>query len=149
MWSIYIWIEEFLQIILKDYFVKKKNINFVKIASSFQLLISSLLISFTFLPGFFVYIMSQMMSFESILPMMPRYSIVLEVDWQGKILESWHTNRTDFSRFSEAKIIVSINLNSNQYCLVKCICRLNHFNRNQSTYCKFLWSWQSFAVWFW
>jgi len=46
-----------------------------------------------------------MMSFESILPMMPRYSIVLEVDWQGKILESWHTNRTDFSRFSEAKII--------------------------------------------
>ena len=71
------------------------------------------------------------MSFESILPMMPRYSIVLEVDWQGKILESWHTNRTDFSRFSEAKIIVSINLNSNQYCVVKCICRLNHFNRNQ------------------
>jgi len=47
------------------------------------------------------------MSFESVIPLMAPYSVILEVDWHGKILESWHSNRADFSLFSEAKIIVS------------------------------------------
>jgi len=45
------------------------------------------------------------MSFESILPFIAPYSIILEVDWQGKILESWHSNQAEFSLFSEAKVI--------------------------------------------
>lgn len=48
------------------------------------------------------------MSFELMLPTLPKYSIIIEVDWAGKILNSWHSNSADFRFFSDAKIIVSI-----------------------------------------
>lgn len=46
-----------------------------------------------------------LMSFESILPMIPKYGMVVEVDWQGNILNSWHSNTPGLSLYSEAKII--------------------------------------------
>ena len=47
------------------------------------------------------------MSFESVLPFVPSYAVVMEIDWQGKILDSWHSNQPDLRFYSEAKIIVS------------------------------------------
>jgi len=45
------------------------------------------------------------MSFESVLPFVPSYAVVMEIDWQGKILDSWHSNQPDLRFYSEAKII--------------------------------------------
>ena len=50
----------------------------------------------------------QIMNFETLLPVLPPYSIIMEVDWNGKILNSWHSNSKDVRFFSDAKIIVSI-----------------------------------------
>ena len=48
------------------------------------------------------------MSFELISPILPQYSLIIEVDWRGKIVNSWHSNLPDFRFLSDAKIIVSI-----------------------------------------
>jgi hypothetical protein len=50
------------------------------------------------------------MNFETMLPVLPPYSIIIEVDWNGKILNSWHSNSKDVRFFSDAKIIVSISI---------------------------------------
>lgn len=51
----------------------------------------------------------KVMSFELLLPTLPPYAIILEVDWSGKIVKSWHSNSPDHRFFSDAKIIVSVN----------------------------------------
>lgn len=48
------------------------------------------------------------MNFETLLPVMPPYSMIIEVDWNGKIVNSWHSNLSDVRFFSDAKIIVCI-----------------------------------------
>ncbi len=53
------------------------------------------------------------MSFEMALPIMPPGSIILEVNWKGEILNSWHSNLFTLRAFSEAQIIVSLFLNIN------------------------------------
>ena len=58
------------------------------------------------------------MNFETLLPILPPYSIIIEVDWNGKILNSWHSNSKDVRFFSDAKIIVSISLVGINFCLV-------------------------------
>lgn len=50
----------------------------------------------------------QIMSLELILPTLPEYAMILEVDWSGNIVHSWHSNSADLRFFSDAKIIVSI-----------------------------------------
>lgn len=52
------------------------------------------------------------MNFETLLPVLPPYAIVIEVDWNGKIVNSWHSNSPDVRFFSDAKVIVSILLSS-------------------------------------
>ena len=37
-----------------------------------------------------------------------KYGMVLEVDLQGKVLQSWHSHKTEFSGYSEAQIMVII-----------------------------------------
>ena len=54
------------------------------------------------------------MNFETLLPVLPPYSIIIEVDWDGKILNSWHSNSKDVRFFSDAKIIVSIWISRNE-----------------------------------
>ena len=54
----------------------------------------------------------QVMSFELLLPAIPPYSIIMEVDWNGKILNSWHSNSPSLKSFSDAKVIVSVNLST-------------------------------------
>ncbi len=48
------------------------------------------------------------MSLETALPIMPPGSIILEVNWNGEILNSWHSNLFTLRTFSEAQIIVSL-----------------------------------------
>ncbi|XP_057375784.1 adipocyte plasma membrane-associated protein Hemomucin-like [Daphnia carinata] len=50
-------------------------------------------------------IASHIMNFETLLPVLPPYSVILEVDWNGKIINSWHSNLSDVRFFSDAKII--------------------------------------------
>ncbi len=57
------------------------------------------------------------MNFETLLPFLPPYSIIIEVDWNGKILNSWHSNSKDVRFFSDAKIIVSISIIGISVCL--------------------------------
>ena len=50
------------------------------------------------------------MNFETLLPVMPPYNIILEVDWEGKIINSWHSNSRELKFFCEAKVIVSCSI---------------------------------------
>ncbi len=50
----------------------------------------------------------QIVNFELLLSILPKYAIILEVDWNGKIINSWHSNSPDMCFISEAKVIVSI-----------------------------------------
>ncbi len=40
-------------------------------------------------------------------PSFPTGSIILEVNWNGEILNSWHSNSSDMQMISEAIIVVS------------------------------------------
>jgi hypothetical protein len=48
------------------------------------------------------------MSLSLLVPVLPPYSIIVEADWEGKIVNSWHSNSADKRLFSDAKIVVSI-----------------------------------------
>ena len=58
------------------------------------------------------------MSFELLLPALPKYSVIVEVDWNGKIVNSWHSNSPDARFFSDAKIIVSTCFSSSVFLLL-------------------------------
>jgi hypothetical protein len=51
--------------------------------------------------------LTQLLNLATLSPFAPPYSIVLELDWNGQIIRSWHSNQRDIAGFSEAKIIVS------------------------------------------
>jgi hypothetical protein len=53
------------------------------------------------------------MSLNLLVPVLPPYSIIVEADWEGKIVNSWHSNSADQRLFSDAKIVVSILLTRN------------------------------------
>ena len=48
------------------------------------------------------------MSLSLLVPVLPPYSIIVEADWEGKIVNCWHSNSADKRLFSDAKIVVSI-----------------------------------------
>jgi hypothetical protein len=57
------------------------------------------------------------MSLSLLVPVLPPYSIIVEADWEGKIVNSWHSNSADKRLFSDAKIVVSI-LYSRNVCYI-------------------------------
>ncbi|XP_046452409.1 adipocyte plasma membrane-associated protein-like [Daphnia pulex] len=48
---------------------------------------------------------SHVMSLNLLVPVLPPYSIIVEADWEGKIVNSWHSNSADQRLFSDAKIV--------------------------------------------
>ena len=59
---------------------------------------------------------------------MAPYNIILEVDWNGQIINSWHSNAPDLQFFCEAKIIVSI------YCIKSHLKTSTHLNNFYKIY---------------
>ena len=48
------------------------------------------------------------MSFETLIPIIPPGSIILELNWSGEIINSWHSNSKTHRTYSEGQIIVSL-----------------------------------------